>query len=97
MYIRKYAPTEEATPRRQVSIPENYAGNAFSPQQEVKKDGKAEKAPNAREESHSEAEKAKPEASSSHGLTELLPILLSVMLSEEYEDIGLVLLVLLLL
>ncbi len=97
MYIRRYTPTEEAAPEREVSVPENYAGNAFPPQEEGKKERKAENAPHDQEDSRSETEKAKAEPSSSHRLTELLPILLSVMLSDEYEDIGLVLLALLLL
>ena len=95
MYVRKYAQNEDPREVERVSIPENYAGNAFKhsdeplpcPQKEAEE--REESTPNGHREE-------KPCASKK---MEMLPVLLSVLLSEskEHEDIATLLLFLLLL
>lgn len=95
MYVRKYAPREEARGEAPLNIPENYAGNAFKQTEEPTAPCPAPK-DERQEEKPGHVTQEKPCAAKG---TELLPILLSVLLSEnkEHEDIAAILLFLLLL
>ena len=93
MYVRKYASGEDTPQAERLSIPENYAGNAFKPREEP---------PPCHEKEGCEKTAAKcsrEEKPFTSPKTEMLPILLSVLLSEskEYEDVATLLLFLLLL
>lgn len=93
MYVRKYPSHKDAPQEEPLSIPENYVGNAFKhieeptpyPERGVDKE---------------EKERCKScEQPISPTRAELLPVILSVLLSEskEHEDIATILLFLLLL
>ena len=94
MYVRRYAAHEGAQDETPLSIPENYGGNAFHHTEEpipcpTSEDTEAEE----------KAGRPTKERSCAQTRAELLPVLLSVLLSEskEHEDLATLLLFLLLL
>lgn len=97
MYIRKYAPSDEKQATDHLSIPENYAGNAFTQTATAEAIYQEEPACEVKGETPRECADASDESPRPQSSSELLPVLLSVLLSEEHEDIASVLLFLLLL
>lgn len=97
MYIRKYASLEEKREEERLSIPENYGGSAFRTAEEAK-DIYEEPTVGGREEADEEPAATEEGAIPTKG-TELLPVLLSALLSDqrEHEDLAALLLFLMLL
>ena len=96
MYIRKYGVQEEQA-QAHLTIPENYTGNVFAHTNETQAEKDAPPPPSFNEPLVATKAEAGTEVPPSPKVAEILPVLLSVLLSDENEDLSTVLLFLLLL